>query len=136
MKQLPGTTVTVAGYTPTATSTPSNTPSNDPDRPDSSALSVGAKAGLGAGVGIAALIVLVVLALLWRKRRQRKASTADAPSVTKEENQITKVELPHDSAVKHEMATPLPELHHGGIQAVEAPAHERPVELPADPIVR
>ncbi|KAF2126043.1 hypothetical protein P153DRAFT_323007 [Dothidotthia symphoricarpi CBS 119687] len=98
-----------------------------------SGLSTGAKAGIGAGVGVAVLIALVVLALFLRKRKQRRAAYTPPPSYNNPQEvagaPLTKYELYHDGATKHEMPN-------SGHDVAEIMSQDRPVELPGSTVTK
>lgn len=57
-------------------------PDNTSDNTTSSGLSTGAKAGIGAGAGIAAISILALAFLLWRKRKSNNQTVKDTPVAT------------------------------------------------------
>lgn len=84
-------------------------------------MSTAAKAGIGAAVGGAVLIALVVLGLVfWRKRKQQFPHHA-IPHEIGYDAQPTRHEMYHESAAKYEMSS---------ASVVEVPHNERPSELP------
>ncbi|CAO2651592.1 Nn.00g041620.m01.CDS01 [Neocucurbitaria sp. VM-36] len=119
-----------------STTAPSSTSSTEPSasNPDSSSgLSRGAQAAIGASIGGVALIALIVLGLfLWRRRKQRQMHSYpphelnDQP-LGHENTPMTKYEMNHDGAARHEV--PYSAVH-------EAPRNERPVELPGHVVER
>jgi hypothetical protein len=105
----------------------------------SSGLSTGAKAGIGAGVGLVALIALVVVGLLLRKKRQRRQPYTNPPqdipndmAYAQPQDQappLEKYELAHDAHnTKYEMPY--------NNMVSEVPMNERPAELPGHTVQR
>lgn len=105
-----------------------------PWRPNSETLSTGAKAGIGVGSAVGALVIIGGALLLYRRRKQRKASV-QPPEAKAEgangEDVFMKPELPPDNV--HEKATGVPVEASGDgylAELPQSPLQKPPQELP------
>ncbi|ORY11899.1 hypothetical protein BCR34DRAFT_601019 [Clohesyomyces aquaticus] len=123
---------------PPPSTTPSSSPSPPPS-PSSGGLSTGAKAGIGAGVGIAALIALVVIGLVFWRRRKRNAPYKGHTEL--ESNDISKQNAYPPDPIKYEMNSAATHEMQGNDGAQhELPTsniptqHQAPSELPGSTV--